>query len=118
MFGKSSEDLLIDLECVGLPPKELNEHVTLDALAGKDTMKSKGQTDKPIWTKLRRTEELPAGGKTVQDAVKDIEFTQVIYYRWKKQFGGFEKAELHPIEGRDARHRTVRLSTRSTSDVL
>lgn len=61
-------------------------------------MKNKKHTDEQILVKLRRVEELVAQGKTVQDAVKEIEVTVVTYYRWKKQFGGVDKDELRRLK--------------------
>lgn len=61
-------------------------------------MKKKKHTDEQILVKLRRVEELVAQGKTVQDAVKDIEVTVVTYYRWKKQFEGVDKDELRRLK--------------------
>lgn len=61
-------------------------------------MKQKRHTDEQILIKLRRAEGLLAEGKTVAEMVKEIEVTQVTYYRWKKQFGGVEKDELRRLK--------------------
>ena len=47
-------------------------------------------TDEQIIHKLREAEISLAQGRTVKDVCKQLEVTEVTYYRWRKEFGGLK----------------------------
>ena len=61
-------------------------------------MKKKKHTPEQIVSKLRKVETLTAQGSTVAEAVKQIGVTEQTYYRWRKKYGGMEKAQLRELK--------------------
>ena len=59
-----------------------------------------GRRDKPeeIVGKLRRVEVLQGQGMPVADAVPQIGVTQQTYYRWRKEYGGMNRAQLKRLK--------------------
>ncbi len=59
-----------------------------------------GKRDKPeeIVTKLRQVEVLQGQGMAVADAVRQIGVTQQTYYRWRKEYGGMNRARLKRLK--------------------
>jgi transposase-like protein len=59
-----------------------------------------GKRDKPeeIVTKLRQVEVLQGQGMAVADAVRQIGVTQQTYYRWRKEYGGMNRAQLKRLK--------------------
>ena len=55
------------------------------------------KTHKPgeIVTKLRQVEMLLAQGKATVDAVRTIGVTEATYYRWRQEFGGLKRDQVH-----------------------
>ncbi len=59
-----------------------------------------GKRDKPeeIVTKLRQVEVLQGQGMAVADAVRQIGVTQQTYYRWRKEYGEMNRAQLKRLK--------------------
>ena len=56
--------------------------------------KRKRYTPEQIVAKLREFETLQAQGKTAAEAIREIGVSEPTFYRWRKQYGRMEKAEL------------------------
>ena len=54
-------------------------------------MKKMKHSAEQIITKLRKVEALTAEGKSIAEAVKQIEVSEQTYYRWKKQYGTMDR---------------------------
>ena len=52
-------------------------------------MARKRHTAEEIVTKLRQVEVLTAQGRPVSEAIRTIGVTEVTYYRWRTEYGGF-----------------------------
>lgn len=61
-------------------------------------MKKKKHTPEQIVSKLRKVETLTAQGSTVAEAVKQIGVTEQTYYRWRKTYGGMDKAQVRELK--------------------
>ena len=59
-----------------------------------------GKRDKPeeIVAKLRQVEVLQGQGMPIADAVRHVGVTQQTYYRWRKQYGGMNRAQLSRLK--------------------
>lgn len=53
-------------------------------------MARKRHTAEEIFAKLRQVDVLMAQGRQVADAVRAIGVTEVTYYRWRNEYGGFK----------------------------
>ena len=75
-----------------------------------------GKRDKPeeIVTKLRQVEVLQGQGMPVADAVRQIGVTQQTYYRWRKQYGGMNRAQLKRLKELEKENQRLR---RAVSDL-
>lgn len=51
-------------------------------------MKGKKFTAEQIVTKLREAEVLQSKGMTLAEVCRQLEITDVTYYRWRKEYGG------------------------------
>lgn len=56
--------------------------------------KRKRHTPDQIVKKLREAEALREQGLTVLEVARELEINEQTYFRWKKKYGGMEKAEL------------------------
>ena len=59
-----------------------------------------------IITKLREVEVLCSQGRTIGEAVRQIEVSEQTYYRWRRQYGGMNSSEarrMKEIEKENAR---------------
>lgn len=54
-------------------------------------MKRKRQTTEEIIKKLREAAGLIAGGKTVEEAARQIGVSVPTYHRWKEKYGGADQ---------------------------
>ncbi len=59
-----------------------------------------GKREKPedIVTKLRQVEVLHGQGLSMADAVRQIGISQHMFYRWRKQHGGMNRAQLSRLK--------------------
>jgi putative transposase len=75
-----------------------------------------GRRDKPeeIVTKLRQVEVLQGQGMPVAEAVRQIGVTQNTYYRWRKEYGGMNRAQLKRLKELEKENQRLR---RAVSDL-
>ena len=75
-----------------------------------------GKREKPedIVTKLRQVEVLHGQGLSMADAVRQIGISQHTFYRWRKQYGGMNRAQLSRLK--DLEKENLRLR-RAVSDL-
>ena len=75
-----------------------------------------GKRNKPeeIVTKLRQVEVLQGQGMPVADAVRQIGVTQQTYYRWRKEYGGMNRAQLKRLKELEKENQRLR---RAVSDL-
>ena len=75
-----------------------------------------GKRHKPeeIVVKLRQVDVLTSQGSTVADAIRQIEVTEITYYRWRKEFGGLQTNQVRRIK--DLEQENARLR-RAVSDL-
>ena len=71
-----------------------------------------GKRDKPeeIVTKLRQVEVLQRQGMAVADAVRQIGVTQQTYYRWRKLYGGMDRAQPKRLKELEKENQRLRLA--------
>jgi putative transposase len=73
-------------------------------------MKGKKFTAEQIITKLREAEVLQAKGMTLAEVCRQLEITDVTYYRWRKEYGGLrvdQAKRLKELETENNRLRKV-----------
>ncbi len=75
-----------------------------------------GTREKPedIVSKLRQVEVLQGQGMTIVDAVRQIGTTEQTYYRWRKQYGGMNRAQLKRLKELEKENQRLR---RAVSDL-
>ena len=75
-----------------------------------------GNREKPedIVSKLRQVEVLQGQGMTIADAVRQIGTTEQTYYRWRKQYGGMNRAQLKRLKELEKENQRLR---RAVSDL-
>lgn len=61
-------------------------------------MKKSRHTPNQIIKKLRKVEAARAEGRTVADAVRDIDVTEQTYYRWKREYGTMDRDQLKRLK--------------------
>ena len=69
-----------------------------------------GKRDKPEETvlKLRRVEILQGPGRSIADAVRQIDVTQNTYHRWRKEYGGMSREQLKRLKALEAENQRLR----------
>ena len=60
-------------------------------------MKRSKHKPEQIILKLRTAEKMAAEGRTVSDIVRELGVSEQTYYRWKHQYGGSDKKEIHRL---------------------
>ena len=73
-------------------------------------MKGKKYSAEQIVTKLREAEVMLTKGQTLGDVCRQLEITDVTYYRWRKEYGGLrvdQAKRLKAIEVENTRLRKV-----------
>ena len=73
-------------------------------------MKGKKYSAEQIVAKLREAEVLLAKGLALGEVCRQLEITDVTYYRWRKEYGGLrvdQAKRLKEIEAENARLRKV-----------
>ena len=75
-----------------------------------------GERHKPkeIIVKLRQVDLLTSQGSTVATAIRQIDVTEITYYRWRKEFGGLQTNQVRRIK--DLEQENARLR-RAVSDL-
>ena len=69
-------------------------------------MPRKGHKPEQVLNKLRQVEVAVAGGKSVSQAVREIEVIDHTYYRWRREYGGLnldQARRLKKLEQENAR---------------
>lgn len=61
-------------------------------------MKRKRHKPEEIVAKLRQVDVLVSQGRSVADAVRTIEVTEVTYYRWRQEFGGLKSDQVKRLK--------------------
>jgi putative transposase len=63
-----------------------------------------GKREKPedIVLKLRQVKVLLRQGKSIQEAVRQIDVTVQTYYRWRKEYGGMSRDKLKRLKELEA----------------
>jgi len=67
---------------------------------------AKNYTTEQIIVKLREVELLCGQGKTIAEAVRQVEINEQTYYRWRKEYGGMTTSDakrLKELEKENAR---------------
>ena len=60
-------------------------------------MKRRRHTPEQIVRKLREVERLLGEGRTVAEAVKQIEVSEQTYHRWRNQYGAMEAGDARRL---------------------
>ncbi len=61
-------------------------------------MTRKRHKPEEIVAKLRQVDVLVSQGRSVADAVRSIEVTEVTYYRWRQEFGGLKSDQVKRLK--------------------
>ena len=61
-------------------------------------MARKKYTIEQIIVKLREVEVLCRQGKTIAEAVRQVEIPEQTYYRWRKEYGGMSTTEAKQMK--------------------
>jgi len=61
-----------------------------------------------IVTKLRQVDVLVSQGSSVVDAIRQIEISEVTYYRWRQEFGGLKTAQVKRLKELEAENARLR----------
>jgi Transposase. len=73
-------------------------------------MARKNYTIEQIIVKLREIEVLCGQGKTIAEAVRQVEIPEQTYYRWRKEYGGMgtsEAKQMKMLEKENARLKKI-----------
>ena len=62
-------------------------------------MPRKSYKPEEIVAKLRQVDVLISRGQSVAEAIRSIGVSEVTYYRWRQEFGGFEERPGKAPEG-------------------
>jgi transposase-like protein len=61
-------------------------------------MPRKGHSPEQVLNKLRQVKVAVAGGKSVGQAVREIEVTDHTYYRWRREYGGLNLDQVRRLK--------------------
>jgi len=73
-------------------------------------MKGKKYSPEQVVSKLREADVLIGKGQTVADVCRQLQITDVTYYRWRKEYGGLstdQAQRLRELESENAKLRKV-----------
>lgn len=73
-------------------------------------MKGKRYSAEQVVSKLREADVLIGKGQTVADVCRQLQITDVTYYRWRKEFGGLnidQAKRLKELEAENTKLRKV-----------
>lgn len=68
--------------------------------------RNKRHSPEQIVKKLRDTEVMLNGGKSIEEVLKALEVSEATFHRWRNQYGGMKSEEakrLKDLEGENAR---------------
>ena len=68
--------------------------------------RNKRHSPEQIVKKLRDTEVMLSGGKSIEEVLKALEVSEATFHRWRNQYGGIKSEEakrLKDLEGENAR---------------
>jgi putative transposase len=77
-------------------------------------MSKKRHTAEEIVAKLRQVDVLPAQGRTVAEAVRQIGVTEVTDSRWRSEYGGLKSDQVKRLKQLEAENARLR---RAVSDL-
>ena len=77
-------------------------------------MSRKRHKAEEIVTKLRQVEVLAAQGRTVAEAIRSIDVTEVTYYRWRTEYGGLKGDQVKRLKELEAENQRLH---RAVSDL-
>ena len=61
-------------------------------------MTRKKHKPEEIVAKLRQVDVLVSQGRSVADAIRAIEVTEVTYYRWRQEYGGLKSDQVKRLK--------------------
>jgi transposase-like protein len=61
-----------------------------------------------IVAKLRQVDVLTAQGTPVSDAIRSIGVTEVTYYRWRQEYGGFKSDQVKRLKDLETENTRLR----------
>ncbi len=67
-----------------------------------------------IVAKLRQVEVLQGQGMSAADAIRQIDVTEVTYYRWRREYGGMKADQLKRLKELEKENQRLR---RAVSDL-
>jgi putative transposase len=67
-----------------------------------------------IVAKLRQVDVLVSQGSKIADAIRQIEVSEVTYYRWRQEFGGLKSEQVKRLKDLEAENTRLR---RAVSDL-
>ncbi len=77
-------------------------------------MSKKRYSAEEIVAKLRQVDVLTSQGRTVADAIRAIEVSEVTYYRWRQEYGGLKGDQVKRLRELEAENQRLR---RAVSDL-
>jgi putative transposase len=77
-------------------------------------MPRKHHKPEEIVAKLRQVDVWVSQGKSVADAVRAIDVTEVTYYRWRQEYGGLRSDQVKRMKDLEAENTRLR---RAVSDL-
>ena len=79
-------------------------------------MARKRYTAEQIIGHLRQAEILISAGKTIIEAARHLGVSEQTYYRWRKEYGGMEVAQVHRLKELEQVRRTQRYTPGMAND--
>ena len=73
-----------------------------------EVMAEVGLSVEEILEKLRRADTLLRQGKNVPTVVKALGVTEVLYYRWRREYGGMSVAQARRLKALERENRQLR----------
>ena len=77
-------------------------------------MANKRHKPEEIVQKLRQVDVLVGQGMQRVDAIREVRITEQTYYRWRKQYGGMNRAQLKRLKELEKENQRLR---RAVSDL-
>ena len=77
-------------------------------------MPRKSYKPEEIVAKLRQVDVLTSQGRTVAEAIRSIDVSEVTYYRWRQEFGGLKSDQVKRLKELEAENTRLR---RAISDL-
>ena len=77
-------------------------------------MPKKRYTPEEIVAKLRQVDVLVSQGQNIADAIRQIEVSEVTYYRWRQEYGGLKTDQVKRLKELEQENSRLR---RAVSDL-